>query len=143
MIDVTATNETATTPSLWRGRGRTRSIAGWVLQVVLVLQLAGGGVLKLTGDPSMVELFADIGAGQWFRYGVGSLEIAAAIGLLIPRLSGAAAIGVVALMIGAVVTSVVILETGPWFAVVVLLLAAIVAWSRRPQIAALIDQFRN
>jgi hypothetical protein len=141
MTDVAATNEMATTPSL--SRGGTWNIAVWVIQAVLALQFAGGGVLKLTGDPAMVKMFADIGVGQWFRYGIGSLEIAAAIGLLIPRLSGAAAMGVVALMTGAIITSVVILEAGPWLALVVLLLAATVARSRWPQTAALIDQRRG
>jgi putative oxidoreductase len=32
------------------------------------------------GDPAMVEMFATIGIGQWFRYVVGALEIAGAVG---------------------------------------------------------------
>ena len=31
---------------------------------------------KLAGDPVMVDMFADIGAGQWLRYLVGALEVA-------------------------------------------------------------------
>ncbi len=59
------------------------------------------GFSKLAGDPAMIELFAAIGAGQGLRYVVGTLEIAGAIGVLVPRLCGLAAAGLALLMIGA------------------------------------------
>jgi uncharacterized membrane protein len=46
-------------------------------------------------------MFATIGIGQWFRYVVGALELAGAVGVLIPRLSGLAALGLIGLMAGA------------------------------------------
>lgn len=46
-------------------------------------------------------MFATIGVCQWFRYLVGALEIASAVGVLVPRLSGLAALGLVCLMAGA------------------------------------------
>jgi uncharacterized membrane protein YphA (DoxX/SURF4 family) len=46
---------------------RAGNVGLWVLQAVLAFQFAGGGLLKLSGAPVMVELFADIGAGQWLR----------------------------------------------------------------------------
>ena len=54
-----------------RPRGPTTDLALWVLQALLAFQFAGGGLLKLTGSPEMVDLFATIGAGQWLRYLVG------------------------------------------------------------------------
>ena len=48
--------------------GRASSIGVWILQVVLAAIIAGGGISKLAGDPVMVDMFADIGAGQWLRY---------------------------------------------------------------------------
>lgn len=59
---------------------------------------AGGGPLKLSGDPAMIDLFAAVGVGQWFRYAVGTAEIAGAVGLLIPRLSRLTALGLAGLM---------------------------------------------
>jgi uncharacterized membrane protein YphA (DoxX/SURF4 family) len=56
--------------------GRASSIGVWILQVVLAAIIAGGGISKLAGDPVMVDMFADIGAGQWLRYLVGALEVA-------------------------------------------------------------------
>lgn len=43
--------------------------------------------MKVTGAPVMVDMFAEIGASQWLRYVVGVLEVAGAVGLLIPLLS--------------------------------------------------------
>ncbi len=63
---------------------------------------------------------------------IGSLEIAGAIGLLVPRLCGPAALAFVALMIGAVVTTVV--NLGIVDAIVptaFLAVAAVLAWTRR------------
>lgn len=112
---------------------RSVAVALWVAQAVLALQLASGGVLKLIGDAAMVDLFTDIGAGQWFRYAVGLVELAGAVGLLIPRLCGLAALGVTALLVGATVTNVAI-GVAPWLPLVLLLVAATVAYVRRSEI---------
>jgi putative oxidoreductase len=112
---------------------RSVAVALWAAQAVLALQLASGGVLKLIGDAAMVDLFTDIGAGQWFRYAVGLVELAGAVGLLIPRLCGLAALGVSALLVGATVTNVAI-GVAPWLPLVLLLVAATVAYLRRSEI---------
>jgi uncharacterized membrane protein YphA (DoxX/SURF4 family) len=117
--------------------GRPVNVALWVLQAVLAFQFAGGGLLKLTGSPEMVDLFATIGAGQWLRYVVGGLEVAGAVGLLVPRLSGLAALGLAALMLGATVTNLFIIGESPWLPLGLLLVAAVIAWSRRSQTRAL------
>ena len=76
------------TPSTTATRRRTLGIALWVLQALLALQFAMAGWAKVFGSPAMVEMFAIIGIGQWFRYVVGTLELAGAVGVLIPGLSG-------------------------------------------------------
>jgi uncharacterized membrane protein len=103
----------------------------WIPQVALALAMAGGGLAKIFGDPAMVTMFDDIGAGQWFRYVVGALEVAGAIGLLIPRLAGRAALGLVALLAGAAVTNVALLDTAPVTPLAFLAVAAAIAWFRR------------
>ena len=112
---------------------RSIAVALWVAQAVLALQLASGGVLKLIGDAAMVDLFTDIGAGQWFRYAVGLVELVGAVGLLIPRLCGLAALGVTALLVGATVTNIAI-GVAPWLPLFLLLVAATVAYARRSEI---------
>jgi uncharacterized membrane protein YphA (DoxX/SURF4 family) len=114
-------------------RRRALTITLWVLQLLLAFQFAGGGWLKLSGAPVMVDMFAAIGAGQWFRFVVGALEIAGAIGLLVPRIAGLAALGLSGLLVGAIATNLLILNADSRVAIVLLLLSALIAWGRWPQ----------
>jgi putative oxidoreductase len=124
------------TPSTTATRRRVLSIALWVLQALLALQFAMAGLAKVGGDPAMVEMFAAIGIGQWFRYLVGALEIAGAIGVLIPRLSGLAALGLVCLMAGAILTNLFVLGASPMLPIGLLVMSAVVAWGRRARTRA-------
>jgi uncharacterized membrane protein len=113
-------------------RRRARTAAVWALQALLAISFAGAGTQKLAGTQSMVELFERVGVGQWLRYVVGGLELAGAIGLLIPLLSGLAALGVTALMAGASVTNLLV-GLPPWIPLAFLVVAAVIArvrWSR-------------
>ncbi|PZF96251.1 DoxX family protein [Micromonospora deserti] len=112
-------------------------IARWALQVVLAAQFASGGVLKLTGDAQMVDLFAEIGVGQWLRYLVGVCELAGAAGLLIPRLAALGALGLTGLMAGAVVTNVLI-GANPALPAAFLLAAGVVVYGRRAHLRRLV-----
>ena len=84
----------------------------------------------------MVEMFANIGIGQWFRYVVGTLEIAGAVGVLVPRLSGLAALGLACLMAGAILTNLFVLGASPLLPLVLLLVSALVARGRRARAEA-------
>jgi uncharacterized membrane protein YphA (DoxX/SURF4 family) len=113
--------------------GRAISFGVWILQVALAAIIAGGGISKLAGDPVMVDMFADIGAGQWLRYLVGALEVSGGVGLLIPALAGLASLGLAALLTGAVITDQFVLDQSPWLALALLVVAAVIArarWSR-------------
>lgn len=87
----------------------------------------------------MVDLFDAVGAGQWLRYVVGVLEVAGAIGLLIPRLCGLAALGLSGLMAGAAITNIFALGASPGIPLGYLLVAAVIAWFRRASIRAAVD----
>lgn len=70
--------------------------------------------------------------GRWFMYVIACVELAGAIGILIPRLAGPAALGLTALLTGAVVTQLVVFD--PVTALIPLahlVPVAIVAWARR------------
>ena len=116
---------------------RARTVALWALQIVLAVQFAGAGLLKLSGDPAQVEMFTAIGAGQWLRVVVGVLEVVGAVGVLVTLLAGLAAAGLAALMVGATVTNVVVLGVSPVMPAVPLVIAAFVAWVRRRQLPRL------
>lgn len=116
------------------------NIALWILQVLLALTfLFAGGMkltqsrLKLVGRMSYVEDFTDTQVK-----GIGALEVLAGIGLIVPAVSGIAtfltplaALGLVALMIGAAATHLRRSEAGSVpINAVLLILAAVVAWGR-------------
>jgi uncharacterized membrane protein len=122
---------------------RASNVTLWVLQAVLAFQFAGGGLLKLTGSPELVDLFATIGAGQWLRYVVGALEVAGAVGLLVPRLSGLAALGLAALLVGATATNLFVLGESPWLPIGLLLVSALIARGRWPRTKALAGRLQR
>ena len=119
-------------------REHAPTIALWALQAVLALTFTMAGLAKVGGDAAMVEMFANIGIGQWFRYVVGALEIAGAVGVLVPRLSGLAALGLACLMVGAILTNLFVLGASPLLPLVLLLVSALVAWGRRARAEALL-----
>ncbi|MEV2221520.1 DoxX family protein [Nocardia vinacea] len=72
---------------------------------------------------------------DWFRYFVGAVELAGAIGLVIPRLSGLAAIGLSLTMIGAAYTNAFVVD-GYWpvyTPLILLVLFVFIAWGRRDE----------
>lgn len=82
----------------------------WTVQVLLAAYFVYSAALLL-GD-GMVAKFTEIGVGQWLRYVTGVLELAGAIGLVLPYLSGLAALGLAGVMAGAVGTELFLLANG-------------------------------
>lgn len=110
----------------------------WVVQVLLASQFVMTGITKLPGDPVMVDLFNAVGVGQWLRYVVGVLELAGALGLLIPRLCGLAALGLTLVLVGATLTNLMVLGASPVIPLAYLLVAGLIAWFRRSSIRAVL-----
>ena len=108
------------------------NIALWVAQIILAAMFLLAGGSKLAGTPAMIELFAAIGLGQWLRYVTGAVEISGAVALLIPSAAPFGAILLVPTMLGAA-TANLFLGESPVVPLVLLLLAAAVAWTRRDQ----------
>ena len=82
----------------------------------------------------MVRLFGQIGVGQWFRYVTGAIELTGGIALLIPSAAIFGAMLLIPTMIGAIIVNVFVVPASPVAPVVLLLLAAVVAWARRDQL---------
>ena len=125
-----------------RPASRAATIATWVVQVVMGLLFVGGGMAKLFADPALVDLFDEIGAGTWLMYFVGACEVAGGIGLLIPRLCGFAAAALSALIVGAIVTNVAIVDENPTLPIVYLVVLAGLVYRRRDRITAPLTLFR-
>jgi uncharacterized membrane protein YphA (DoxX/SURF4 family) len=122
---------------------RGLNIALWVLQGLLGLSFVMVGLTKLAGAEQAVQLFDDIGAGQWFRYLVGALELAGGIGLFVPRLAGLAGLGLAGVMLGAVATHIFVIGGNFAMPLILMVLTALVAWGRWDRTRALADLIRG
>ena len=120
-------------------RGRGATIVLWVAQIALAAMFLAAGGSKLAGAPAMVDLFAAIGFGQWFRYVTGVVEIIAAVALLIPSAASLGAVLLVATMLGAVIANL-SLGQPPTVPLVLGIVAAAVAWTRRNQLKGLFSR---
>jgi putative oxidoreductase len=112
--------------------GKGRLITLWALSALVALAFIWVGGGKLAGTAVMVDLFDKVGLGQWFRYFTGFLEVAGGIGLLIPRFAFYAALLLVMVMIGAVLTHVAVVGGSPAPALTLFVLSGIIAWLRKP-----------
>jgi len=88
-------------------RSRFGSIGGavaWLFRILIAVVFAYIGYRKLTGAAMWATIFDHIGAGQWFRYLTGTLQLTGALLLLVPGtfLIGVWFIGCT--MVGAMVT---------------------------------------
>jgi uncharacterized membrane protein YphA (DoxX/SURF4 family) len=121
----------------------TRRIGAWTLQIVIAAAFLAAGSAKLAGVPFMVELFQQIGIGQWFRVLTGVVEVTGAIALLVPGLASIGALWLGATMVGGVATHLFILHTSPVPAIVLGLLNAVVVYLRRDELVALLNRVKG
>lgn len=106
----------------------------WALQILAATQFFLTALDKLGDAPVMVQLFAAVGFGQWFRYVTGIIELIGAVLLLVP---GVAALGAALLamtMIGALVAHFTVLPYSPAKPIVLLVMVGIVFWVRRTEL---------
>ncbi|MFJ5777195.1 DoxX family protein [Streptomyces sp. NPDC093094] len=127
------------------GRGRRARTALRGLQIVLALFFGIASALpKLIGHSTAAEIFDEIGWGSVGMYGVGVLELAGAIGLLVPVLQSVAALGLGGLMAGAFFFQMTVFDgenaATPLILVVPL---ALIAWARRDRNAQLLRLVRR
>jgi putative oxidoreductase len=127
-------------------RGRARTTILWTGQILLAAFFILAAAPKLLGDPTTVASFESIGFGQWFRYLTGACELAGAVGLLIPRLSGLAALGLAGVMVGATATNLFLLPGMAPVAVVTVLLGVVfvlIARAHQPETTAFVRALRR
>jgi putative oxidoreductase len=127
---------------------RIASILLWAVQIPLAVLFLAVAVPKLTGRHQAVQEFGLIGAGQWLRYFVGTVELAGAIGLLMPWLAGLAAAGLAADMAGASIINATVLHNTTfgsmvWVTLPLCAAFALLAYGRRQQIKSLAAAIRH
>ena len=113
----------------------TRNIIAWVLQVLLGLAFIASGFNKLRDLPATITMFTGIGLPTVLAYVIGGAELLGGIGLLIPRFTRLAAMGLVIIMIGAVFMHATKIPgglAGGVLAIVLLVLLGVLLWLRQP-----------
>ncbi|SES10601.1 DoxX-like family protein [Lentzea xinjiangensis] len=112
------------------------NVVVWILQIALAVQFFLNGYALFTDQ--FVAKFDDIGFGQWFRHLTGVLEIATAIGLLIPRVCGFAALALAGIMGGAALTEIFLVTNGGLddavMPIIFMVWALVIAVYRREQV---------
>ena len=110
----------------------TRRRVVWGVRILLALAFGAAGAAKLAGVPQMVQVFDAVGFGQWFRIVTGVVELAGAVLLLVPATGFFGGLLLLATMVGAVATHLVLIGGNPVPALVLGALSAFVAWQQRP-----------
>lgn len=111
--------------------GRIGRIALWTLQGLGTAAFIAAGSAKLAGVPAMVEVFDQVGVGQWFRYVTGGIEVIGGLALLHPRTAAFGALLLATTMVFAVLTHLFVIGGSPVPALVLFAVTAAVAWFRR------------
>ncbi|GAA3494286.1 hypothetical protein GCM10019016_013850 [Streptomyces prasinosporus] len=129
-------------------RGRRTRVALRGLQVLLALFYAIASALpKLIAHSSAVGPFEEMGWGSTGMYAIGALELAGAIGLLVPVLQSVAAIGLGAMMVGAFVVQLTVFDgrhaVTPLILIVPLALVARARWSHNAELLRLLRPVRR
>lgn len=127
-------------PALW-GHGMHFHVAGgakgitlWAIQCVLGIICLVIGVAALMNANMVRPVFDQIGSGPWFRYFTGFIAIAATLLLVSPMgVSCLGALLTMCVMAGIIIAQVLFTGGNPALPLIILLLAAVVAWERRPE----------
>jgi uncharacterized membrane protein YphA (DoxX/SURF4 family) len=109
------------------------AVVVWIVSVLLAAVFATTGISKLIGvEPLTLQAAAMRGFPTWIRMVVGVVEVAGAIGLLIPTVASVAAALLALLMVPATITQWISGQPGIFIPMLLLVLLLLVAWRRNP-----------
>lgn len=112
-----------------------RNIIAWILQVLLGLFFVFAGFNKVRDISATVDMFGNLGLPGVLAYVVGGAELLGGIGLLVPRLTRLAAMGLLIIMIGAVFMHATKIPgglAGGMPALIAMVLLVVLLWLRQP-----------
>jgi putative oxidoreductase len=101
----------------------------WILQALMALMMVGPGVQKLTGS-TWQRMFRVWGYPEHFYFVIGVIEVAAGLGLLVPRIATPSALLLMCVMAGAAITRLVN-NSNPVGDLVFFTLLGVIAYARR------------
>lgn len=102
-----------------------------LFRITFSISLAFAGSSKLIGSESMVQTFAAVGIGQWFRIFTGLCEIATAVLLMVPTTIGFGALLGFAVFVGATVANIFVLHHDYIHSTIPAVIMLVIAWIYR------------
>jgi uncharacterized membrane protein YphA (DoxX/SURF4 family) len=102
-------------------------VTGWVMRISAGLLFVAVGLAKFQSRSIWVQMFTDIGLGDWFRYLTGTIQCAAGLLLLVPRTTKTGAGLAGCTMAGAVAAHLFVLDTGVGGAIIPAIILAFIA----------------
>ena len=109
------------------GISRGRTVVVWIASILLAVVFLSEGAAKFRESRLWVQMFDQIGLGQWFRYFTGVVEVSGAVLLLVPAMRMWGALLLACTMCGALMVHAFVTGIGRPTLGVVLLLSALVA----------------
>lgn len=114
----------------------------WALRIIPAAILLQTLFFKFTGAPESVWIFTQLGVEPWGRYATGTLELAAAVLILYPKMTPFGALLAIGLMAGAILSHLTTIgiavqnDGGLLFmlATVTLVLSAMLLWFERSKL---------
>lgn len=123
--------------------GRAFKFTSWGLRILAAAAFLAAGSAKLAGVPMMVQIFDQIGVGQWFRVVTGLVEVSSAIVLLIPATAALGALLLATTMCFAILTHLFVIGGNPVPAIMLLLVTATIVWLHRAGLATTFGRLRR
>ena len=111
--------------------GRTKSIAVWVLQILLAVLFGLQAWMKLSSSPTWVARFRAWGYPEHFYLVVGLMELLGAVALVVPRLVRFGVGMLLVVMVGATATHLLHREVQVITGLVLIALLSLVLYARR------------
>ena len=109
------------------GISRGRTVVASIASILLAVVFLSEGAAKFRESRLWVQMFDQIGLGQWFRYFTGVVEVSGAVLLLVPAMRMWGALLLTCTMGGALMVHAFVTGIGRPTLGVVLLLSALVA----------------
>ena len=118
--------------------GKVGRVASWSVRIALALIFVATGATKILSVQQLVDGFALIGIGQWFRYFTGAIEISGALLLLRPLTSAFGALIILAVSVGAFFVQRFIMHGDVVHTLVLVAVSGWLVWTGRDTLLAVI-----
>lgn len=107
----------------------------WAVKIVTAVLFLIAGTAKLRGHPFLIDVFARVGLGQWFRIFTGIVEVTSAVALLYPPTAGIAALILACTMACALIVDILVVHINPLPGILLFVASSFILWCHRESLA--------